>query len=666
MSSEFQRQSRRRKVVYAGLIVLLFTATLAYRPYVLEAQADRLALRELNQGEVDPLGAAVRVSLTGSRGVALCWLWHMAIEKQMRHEWNKLDVLIKSITQLQPHFVTPWLFQSWNLAYNVSAESDKIRDKYFYISRGIELLAEGERQNRNHPDLRFNLGWYYLNKIGMADQQRTLRTLFQLSCIDPVDRDPARMRLPDGRVDLAKFQKFCETYPQLARRMREMQNLRTPDEVLDFLGENYEIPSRYEKPIPGVMQGKTRLKPPEKQFPILPRPAEVRAGRDPRQYDYTAEDEVPGDFDNYTAARLWFAFAQEALPEPNPRPGPPTPPNFDRTRYRLPRQPTTLPFRQYPAIAQAKFAEQLQREGWFDRGWEIDAGKVGPDRWFGGKVVAGNHPWSSLAWQKAFAMWRDQGKQTGLLLEPNELAALEQQAKLYRETFGVGAHELDAKLRPEDFDGPMRASFTAHYELVWYHRNRGSLLTNYAHFLAQAEAEKDPDAIAARELFFRAIRRRKEAAPAAEVRALYEQAFPLWLAVLERYPDFRNDLNVQELNYRLQYRYLHVVLDQQGAHGRGLFALQEHLEGKRTSQEHLEGKRTSLKDLLLLVDLFGQGAARPVGATLLVPAAHLSGPGPLLERPKGPFDRPAKDGKPYITPQAAQQARTRLDLDDLH
>src|SRR5262245_56556298 len=109
MASEFQRQSRRRKVIYAGLIVLLFSATLAYRPYVLETQADQLALREQNQGDVDPLGAAVRVSLTGSRGVALCWLWHMAIEKQMRHEWNKLDVLVKSITQLQPHFITPWL-----------------------------------------------------------------------------------------------------------------------------------------------------------------------------------------------------------------------------------------------------------------------------------------------------------------------------------------------------------------------------------------------------------------------------------------------------------------------------------------------------------------------------------------------------------------------------
>ena len=37
-------------------------------------------------------------------------------------------------------------------------ECDRSRDKYFYISRGIELLAEGERKNRGNehpnPDLR--------------------------------------------------------------------------------------------------------------------------------------------------------------------------------------------------------------------------------------------------------------------------------------------------------------------------------------------------------------------------------------------------------------------------------------------------------------------------------------------------------------------------------
>ena len=109
-------------------------------------------------------------SLTGSRGLATCVLWNNAIEKQKKNQWNELEVLVRSLTRLQPHFITPWLFQSWNLAYNVSVESDRVSDKYFYITRGIELLAEGERQNRDNPDLRL------VDRVLHAAQDHASRT----------------------------------------------------------------------------------------------------------------------------------------------------------------------------------------------------------------------------------------------------------------------------------------------------------------------------------------------------------------------------------------------------------------------------------------------------------------------------------------------------------
>ena len=72
----------------------------------------------------------------------------------------------------------------------MSVESDRIRDKYFYMTRGIQLLAEGERQNKNNPDLRFSMGFYNQHKIGLSDESNTLRCLYQMSCIDPLERDP--------------------------------------------------------------------------------------------------------------------------------------------------------------------------------------------------------------------------------------------------------------------------------------------------------------------------------------------------------------------------------------------------------------------------------------------------------------------------------------------
>src|SRR5213078_1702295 len=132
----------------------LFCVSLILRQapgFGMEAQAADLELREMDRGEVELTGSALRLSLSGARGAAVCFLWWTAADKQKKHEWNELELIVRSLTKLQPHFITPWMFQSWNLAYNVSVESDRIKDKYFYITEGIKLLAEGERQNKNNP-----------------------------------------------------------------------------------------------------------------------------------------------------------------------------------------------------------------------------------------------------------------------------------------------------------------------------------------------------------------------------------------------------------------------------------------------------------------------------------------------------------------------------------
>ena len=144
MASPFQQLALRRKLISIGLIVAGLTASLLFRSYVVEPRADQLALREQNAGAVELSGSAIRLSLTGLRGLASCILWMNAIERQKKNQWDELEILVNSITKLQPHFVTPWLFQSWNLAYNVSVESDRVKDKFFYVTRGIDLLGEGE------------------------------------------------------------------------------------------------------------------------------------------------------------------------------------------------------------------------------------------------------------------------------------------------------------------------------------------------------------------------------------------------------------------------------------------------------------------------------------------------------------------------------------------
>src|SRR5436190_11358624 len=120
--NQYQQQSLRRKFIYFGLVLVLFTLSLGFRKGEVRAfgttfaginrQAENLRLREIDQGEVDLTESAFRLSLSGMRGIAVCSLWLSAIEKQKKHEWNELETTVRSLTKLQPHFISPWLFQS--------------------------------------------------------------------------------------------------------------------------------------------------------------------------------------------------------------------------------------------------------------------------------------------------------------------------------------------------------------------------------------------------------------------------------------------------------------------------------------------------------------------------------------------------------------------------
>src|SRR5262249_57792423 len=120
-----------------------------------------------------------------------------------------------------------------------------------------------------------------------------------------------------------------------------------------------------------------------KQFPVLP----------PWPPSYTKEltsTMAMGDqhADGYRAARSWFRYSLEAVPPPSGEPEA-IPTDFDHRRYRIPRKPALIIFRQGAPRAQSNNAERLQKEGWLDSDpWIIDEGlSLDADRWFPTEVA---------------------------------------------------------------------------------------------------------------------------------------------------------------------------------------------------------------------------------------------------------------------------------------
>lgn len=168
------------------MAVLLFPLLWLSSPRTVKDAGGKLAqLRTENQlgqadlGDIDPASETMKLATLGLRGVAVNLLWNQANHLKKTENWSKLTATLDQLAKLQPNFITFWKYQSWNQSYNLSVEFDDYRDRYYYVRRGIEFLEEGEKYNRDNPQLLWELGWFAGQKIGRSDEKIQYRRLFK-------------------------------------------------------------------------------------------------------------------------------------------------------------------------------------------------------------------------------------------------------------------------------------------------------------------------------------------------------------------------------------------------------------------------------------------------------------------------------------------------------
>lgn len=570
MANTFQSQSIARKVIYLTVIVGLLTLTLFWRGTIslplggdnqllgglarntILSRANELELRELEQGDPDIFGSATLVALSGARGIVTSGLWRAAIEKQKKNEFGELETLVRLVTKLQPNFRVPWLFQSWNLAYNVSVENERLNDMYFYISRGIELLAQGERLNKLSPDMRHQVGFYYQNKFGVSDKVNTLRSLMQVSCIPPSDRDAKKFKKEDKSIDAVLFEEFCKKNPQLVRRLREKLGCNLPDQVVKFLEENENIPSLYD------LKNRERAEP-ELQFPILPiLPLKYRKDSERISHEeyltkkeYNATDSSFDDrFDAFHAARGWFQYAQVPLPPP-PKDdfGQAIPTGImelqgeDRFRYRIPKSPALILFRNAPARAQTYLAERLMKESWYDSTtvWMPDELRDSSTHWFKSNpnIAFRASDDAFTQWDLSYRAWEAYGKDNGMILTQSRMEELQQLAARVDPNSPLLNYprEMLKELGREYKEIEARKALTA--------LEQNLRVTNFWRFLSVSQAEGQKDTIAARKLFGEAAQLQSQA-EYQKALPVYIKGLHLWRQVLINNPKFHRGEQARE------------------------------------------------------------------------------------------------------------------------
>ena len=163
------RPATRRGAGSLLVLVLALAATILLEA-ILRGARHREQAPAATAGGGQPLWVQyVMVGLGGFRGLASEVLWLRAGRLQEQGRYFEQVQLADWITALDPRATDAWIFNSWNLAYNISAMMPRHEDRLTWVQAGIALLRD-RAIPANPADARLyrELGWLYQNKIGAA------------------------------------------------------------------------------------------------------------------------------------------------------------------------------------------------------------------------------------------------------------------------------------------------------------------------------------------------------------------------------------------------------------------------------------------------------------------------------------------------------------------
>ncbi len=181
------------KVIYIAIIaVLLIPLSFLGRPTTKDSSGsvkdrggmiaqvrDDHRLSQARLGDVDPASESMKLATLGLRGVAAMLLWNKAYEFKETENYDQFAATLKQITNLQPNFVSVWVYQAHNLSYNVSREFDDYQARYEWVKKGMRFMIDGISYNRRDSRILESLGFYFGQKFGRADERHQYRRLFR-------------------------------------------------------------------------------------------------------------------------------------------------------------------------------------------------------------------------------------------------------------------------------------------------------------------------------------------------------------------------------------------------------------------------------------------------------------------------------------------------------
>jgi len=150
------------KFALISLIIVFVLSGLFFLQY----KIDYLRRRpDSSYTNLDPLEVIPNVLLGSFRGVLVDLLWIRGIARHEEKKFYELLAINNMIAKLQPNFPAVWIFQAWNMCYNIAFEWESPEDKWRWIKAGLDFAEKGAVRNPTNGDLLFEIGYIYFHKF---------------------------------------------------------------------------------------------------------------------------------------------------------------------------------------------------------------------------------------------------------------------------------------------------------------------------------------------------------------------------------------------------------------------------------------------------------------------------------------------------------------------
>ncbi len=174
-----------------------------------------------------PSLAFATVAMGAFRGILVDFLWIRADNLKEQGQFFDAKQLSEWITTLQPRFAEVWLFQAWNMAYNISVAIpiSQPEQRWQWVKNGYELLRDKAIViNPKSIQLYQELARIYQHKIGFFSDDLHRYYKLQLAMIMEPLVGGADNQFFEDLIAAPKTLSQLETDPNAATFVNELKN----------------------------------------------------------------------------------------------------------------------------------------------------------------------------------------------------------------------------------------------------------------------------------------------------------------------------------------------------------------------------------------------------------------------------------------------------------